>query len=72
MQVSIIDLVHDLSVNLSKLAVCLIAMLSQKLNHRPELKKNRLLINLEVSFRLAQVVKLRDEVVASSRNNFEF
>ena len=60
MQVSIIDLVHDLSVNLSKFAVCLIAMLSQKLNHWPELKKDRLLINLEVSFRLAQVVKLRD------------
>ena len=60
MQVSIIDLVHDLSVNLSKLAVSLIAMLPQKLNHRPELKKDRLLVNLEVSFRLAQVVKLRD------------
>ena len=71
MQVSVIDLVHNLRINIGQLVVCLVAMLAEERDHRLEFEQHAFLVNLKVRLRFAQVVQLRDDVVARTRNYFK-
>jgi len=71
MQVSIVDLIHNLCINLGQLAVCLSAVLAQERDHWLEFEEYRLLVDLKVCLWFPQIVKLGDEVIASSRYHLE-
>jgi len=55
-QVAVVNLIHDLSIDLSELNVRLHAVFPQKGDHRLELEQDRLLIDLKIRLRLSQVV----------------
>ena len=65
-QVTIINLIHDLSIDLSELNVCLHAVFPQKGYHRFELEQDRFLIDLKIRLRLPQVVQFRNQVIPGS------
>ena len=68
----VIHLVHDFGVNVGELDIGVHAVFSEERDHWLKLKKHALLVDLEVGLRLAQVVKLRDYVIASAGHDLEF
>ena len=52
----VVDLVHDFSIDVSELDICVHAMLAKECHHRLEFQENALLIDLEVGFWFAEIV----------------
>ena len=70
-QVIVVDLVHDLRINVCQLDISVHTMLAKKGYHWLEFQQHAFLVDLEIGLWFPEVVKFRNNVVTSARDHLE-